>query len=208
MEHHKLLFSGNRLPRGHIRNVIVGTTYVEPDQPTRPWSATGPDGLWRAFSDIDMGDFEQLVRWLTDYGDVTASTAEPPGRRHTIADWQPLHAALKTASQAWSPQWSPAGDQRDHMAPADSLVHQEAVFALGQLPAPRLEMKADSTLVCSSLADYLYASAAIMLQVGTPLRRCGYCGKWFDASHRKALYCSNACRVAAHRKQSGEKTNG
>lgn len=211
MDHNRLLFCGKRF-LDHGRALVggfSGTEVIFSDAPSRPWNADASTaGLWRTFSETDLSNSHAIAGWLRLYGDIAASTLDPPTQRHHhVGEWQALHAALKTVSAAWCERRP--NDDRDYMADPNSLHHQEAVFALGQLPLlpPKLTLQSDGTLLCHSLGDYLFASAALMLREAPPLRTCEQCKRWFPASHARSRFCSPRCRIASHREQ-GDRDNG
>lgn len=197
MAQNTLIFSGRRLPRASVKGVD-GIYVINPGTLSRPWSVDAPNGLWRSFAEIDLGDEAEVVSFLADWGDVAASSDEPEGTPHTVGEWQELQKALKAVAFAWKP--SDDNTRRLFVSHSDeALVF--ARFALRRSLAPKVTVEPDGALKCDSLGDYLYCSAAIMLRDKTPLRACDHCGNWFAAHHQRARYCRKACGVAHHRRQ-------
>ena len=164
----------------------------------REWKTTTARGFWKTFAELDLSSTDQIATFYRRYGDPLGLLAEE-GASDT-GFWRNYQALLLTAAQAWEPVDAEGISHRTN----DAARIKEARWFLRNVPRIHVEMEQDRTTgntvpVAKTLADYMLLSASQMLAANMPMRRCGWCSHWFGLTDARSLYCSVACRNAAHR---------
>ncbi|WP_161958066.1 hypothetical protein [Azospirillum palustre] len=148
--------------------------------------------VWRRVADTPLDVAALATRW---------GPTEQWGEDQSF--WQALHIELSEVAALWS-QKDQAGREvltngleadpikrrvHDHL----SKMRNNGYFEVGQAGL-LLNVRA------TRLAAELMYSAAQSLAEGTKYKRCSECGQYFEANRADAVFCSPACRMAAHRK--------
>ncbi len=111
-------------------------------------------------------------------------------------EWNVMTITLRLAAQAWGPL-----DSDGLSRPVAARLKTSRSFLEG-FPVT-VKLKDGITPVAMNLRDFMYVSAAFMLDAEVPMRRCVECGSWLAATHQRTRYCSNACLVRASQRKKG-----
>jgi hypothetical protein len=193
-----LYFTGRRYA---VRTARVGDfVQVEPNGIIRYYKIESPSGLWRTFSEANLGSQDHVAELVGRYGDPMAREGAPVPDVFSSKQWKPLQDVLKTAAATWTDKssWIAEKGLSENLLFPDHderrLAAMRAIDAFGPITI-RTETGAHALgLRVSSLADHLQLSARIMLGAATPMRRCDYCGFWLAADHKATRFCDAVCR--------------
>lgn len=188
-----LLFDGHRFKSARIdidRTVMANGT-------GQAWEARRPQGFWRAFSELNLGNDADVLMFLARYGDVNGALP----KRSALESWQPVQDRLKTAALAYD---APDGSGISHVSKDSPRIKHAMTLGLpGDSPPefPATLEPGNNGLVgrVSDLGAYMQASAIIMIGMRMPMRRCAECGHWYALETARAIYCSASCKIAASR---------
>jgi len=132
------------------------------------------------------------------YGDPT-DLLNLRGASHTEL-WVNQQDLLGEAARAWEPLDEKGVSRRTDDEARLALSRR----FLGDFVLREVQLVQDRTtggLVpqAKTLIAYMLASAAMMIEAATPMRRCEWCGHWFGIADVRARFCSVSCRNSAHR---------
>ncbi|MBK5567241.1 hypothetical protein [Ensifer sp. SSB1] len=163
------------------------------------WEARRPQGFWRTFAEADLSKADIIKGFIARYGDVNSKLPE----RSALKDWQEVQDTLKVAALAYV---APDANGVSHVTTDKALVDHASVLGFpgeGTLHFDVTNEVVRGVGICPrapSLATFMQMSAVQMIFERTPTRRCDECGHWFALETTRAIYCSAACKSAAHRK--------
>jgi hypothetical protein len=198
----ELIFRGVRYqrgariePAGSDRLVFAITAEGNP----KPWLAQEPEAWWRNVVDGNVGDRDEVLGFIKQYGFIFAPIDTTP-RLEMTERWHDLQAALGLAASAWNvldPNGTSEVDETKRAAAGESLRSnafikdrvQELTLVFDPAGEPgRLVRQA------GSLAAYMVASALHGLENRLPMRVCAYCARWFYPRRSDQKFCSDAHR--------------
>ena len=186
----------------------------------RRWSTGKPLAIWRVFAELDLASKTDVEMFLRRYGDPLGLPGAPES---LVPQWNELHTMLRNAARGWEPEdqdgisrltrdASRLQRARFFLAEDERLPGQGAKVSFYDVGLEPDRKTGAPVRRARTLSAFMLVSAAEMLNAGSrpgawpagaPMRRCAYpeCRHWTDASHGLTRYCSNACRLAAHRRK-------
>ncbi|SFJ15243.1 hypothetical protein SAMN04515648_2900 [Phyllobacterium sp. CL33Tsu] len=202
MKAEPLVFDGTA-----FNSVSVVDTLVSARGTGRRWSTQKPLAFWRVFAEMDLSSSFNVEMFAGRYGDPTGAL---PGQSY-LPSWRKVQELLQVPATAWDPV-----DDRgiSHVTVDTTRITLSKSFGIshraeGELTIwdvnPVIDLKTYNTFHrARSLDAFMLFSAYRQLRDRTPMRRCVECGHWFDASHARARFCSNACNIKASLRRKGE----
>jgi hypothetical protein len=194
----ELIFRGVRYLRARAEPIDGGFSIVA-EEGARPWSTQRPEGWWRNMPEGDVGDAQQVLGFVKQYGFVFAQIDTAPRQERTDR-WYDLQAALWLAASAWNtldPNGTSVIDETKRKAAGEAL--RSNAFIQGR--REELSLIHDPAgepgkLVrqAGSLAAYMVASALHGLEHRRSMRVCAYCNQWFYPGRSDQKFCSDAHR--------------
>ena len=157
--------------------------------------------LWNAVRQKDLDELKAAITWKDD-------------RSVSFTGWDDSTKKFRRLSLIASEEHHPELFARlqpgDLKTPALFYIQQVINKNLAGRVSPRMLWDRDKLglfYLPASLAGALWLqfSLAVTGLEESDFRRCGYCDNWFEISAKAArksrLYCSDSCRVSAHRKK-------
>ncbi|MBK1839973.1 hypothetical protein JHL17_21435 [Azospirillum sp. YIM B02556] len=167
-----------------IRSVIGGVeaSYTPQDVPA----------VWRRVVDAPLDVAALATRW---------GPTEKWGEDQSF--WQALHTELSEVAALWSQRDQAGREILTNGLESDPIKrrvqnHLSTMRGKGYFEVGQAGLLLNVRATC--LAAELMYSAAQSLAEGTKYKRCSECSQYFEANRADAIFCSSACRMAAHRK--------
>lgn len=190
-----LLFSGHRFKGATVANGAVASSGKG-----LAWKAERPEGFWRSFAELDLSNPVEVAAFVARYGDPLGWM---PERSSPVSEWVETQRLLRIAADGYERL-----DNHGVSRVTDDSARYDYAFHLG-LPGPgNLRFSADFEHTgkhgllprARDLATFMQMSAVQQLYERTPMKRCVECNNWFALEHASALYCSDACKLTAFRR--------
>jgi hypothetical protein len=165
-----------------------------------PWGAMASTGVWRTFSELALGDPEQVTAFLRRWGDPTDDVARDPDHPCSTASWSNLQRVICMAAYSWDPPQKDGVSEFSPRRARETLVQLLASFSPTLLDSIAAAVLSDGTLGfrAKNFRGYLTGTAILATQEKIPMRRCDHCSGWYEVRRRGGQYCSATCRATAH----------
>ena len=166
----------------------------------RRWTASHPEGFWRDFVEIDLGDADAVLQFVRRRGDPGGLL--DLGRETNTVYWANFAGRLGSAAGAYEPE---GADGISHFTTdperrqrAEWLFKDAGIELLNEV-APIFDPSGRPRMVlhANTLKAFMALSAANAAEQRTPMRRCAHCGSWFCIGRSDAQFCSGSCRAAS-----------
>jgi hypothetical protein len=163
------------------------------------WSTRVPEAFWRSFSEIDLANQDQVLRFVHRFGEPYGYLK--PMQKCAIEHWGWLRDRLRLIALAWNPA---DGDGLSSVTTdPETLEVVQAELTVAHLWLKRhrgFESVAEPGTVTphlrpKNLAAYMLRSAGLAFDRRVPMRICRNCGMWFEAKRRDVRTCSGSCRA-------------
>jgi hypothetical protein len=195
-EEHILVMSGDS---GVMRDPRPFCNYDRGHAPAS-WGATASTGVWRTFSELALGDPEQITAFLRRWGDPTDDVPRDPDYICSTASWSNFQGVIRIAARSWDPPQADGVSEFSPRRAREVNVQLLASFSPTLLDSIAPAVLSDGTLGfrAKNLHGYLTGTAILAVQEKIPMRRCDYCSGWYEVRRRGGQYCSATCRATAH----------
>src|SRR6516165_10647291 len=177
------------------------------------WDTDRPLMFWRSFIEIDLSHTGEALHFVARHGDPFGQLDQERARLYpppfgTNRLWPDLGATFGKIAQAWEPL-DPNGISFISDNPERLEVAQRALRELAP-PGPHEKGLEDIEWIAQgrglvprarTLRAFMIASAASALRRGVAMKKCAYCGDWFELRRTDAFYCSGSCQAADYKQR-------
>jgi hypothetical protein len=139
--------------------------------------------MWRSLGEVRGMDLAAIRRWVRHYGPLYAVPAD-------LDVWGLAHTSYATSCRELAERFYGPPD-------ATGLSHVVRDFTADALPQPPPFAVFHEGRELACLGDTLLDFAVRAITRKVPLRRCGGCGFWLEATRSTRLYCDSTCRTHA-----------
>jgi hypothetical protein len=155
-------------------------------------------GMWLTVAGLDPQHRHHVLGVADRFGGLTQAALGPAGEPLSL--WRALIEDIRPLAQAWDAEGTFRAAEPRLVADVEARARLLLVQIVEHDPAKQVAVfpPFQLGLMCRDLATLWRMQAIASVAWGNDLRRCGFCGWWFDPEGRRkdVAFCTNYHRTA------------